>query len=134
MWKVTNCYLDPSKRMLQRVAARLDSEPLVGGRRLRPRDSVEVTQEYVERNHTELERHVKAGVLEMTAPDGQVIDKSAIEAHPDVVDDLAPQAPVEPVVSAPEVVAVVESAPAVVEQVAETTPETPKKKWGKKGA
>lgn len=138
MWTVTNCYLDASKRMLQRVAARLDSEPLVGGRRLCPRDSIKVTQEYVERNHADLERHVKNGVLVLTAPTGQVIDKPAIESHPDVIDDLAPEAPAPVEQPAAVIVSPAPTADEVVEKAAEPVDPTPdpgktKKHWRSKG-
>lgn len=73
MWNIRNSYLDHNKVHLHRVAAKLETEPLIGGLRLRIRESRLVPQSYIERNHEMLERLAKSGVIEMTAPTGTAV-------------------------------------------------------------
>ena len=92
---IKNTILDHSKVHLHRVAAKLETEPLINGLRLRPRQALSVPVEWVERNHAYLEVLAKNGVIEIISPDGVVIDHEILVKDPEAFDDLVELVPEE---------------------------------------
>jgi hypothetical protein len=135
LWTISNCYLDPDKVMLRRVSAKLESEPIVAGRRLRIRDSIQLTQQEVEQHHDHIEALVKMGVIAVISPNNEdITDEVRAEAVP------VEAAPVPPVEAQPE--AEPEEAPEITTPgpSAEPLPLAPeqtaakgKGRWGKRG-
>jgi uncharacterized membrane protein len=139
-WLIRNCYLDHGKMHLHRVAAKLETEPLVAGYRLRPRESRKVSHDYVERNHEMLEALVKSGVIEMTAPSGETVDAADMVADPATLDQVqaevapAPEPVLEQAAPAPEELPSVETpAPAAVQSEAASDQPKGRGRWKNRG-
>lgn len=65
MLKIKNTALDPMKSLLHRKAAKLEMEPMINGQRLRLRTSVDVPEDWANKNRDYLEKLVKQGVIEI---------------------------------------------------------------------
>ena len=140
---IKNTYLDYAKRHLHRVAAKLETEPLINGLRLRPRETRTVPADWVERNHAYLEVLVKSGVIEIIPPHGEVITEEAelpkVEQaviNPEAVEQL--DLSNEPVRGVPELTTSIDESQEMPSTQVPTpvAPETTKpqsKKWNKKG-
>ncbi len=66
MLRVKNTALEPSKSLLIRQAPKLDMEPLLeGGKRLRLRTKMDISEEWAQKNRKVLEDLIKSGVIEI---------------------------------------------------------------------
>lgn len=69
MLKIKNTALDPSKSLLHRTASKMEMEPMINGQRLRLRTSVDVPEEWANKNRDYLEKLIKQGVIEVNFSD-----------------------------------------------------------------
>lgn len=66
MLRVKNTALEPSKTLQIRQAVKLDMEPILeGGKRLRLRSTLEISEEWAQKNRKFLEKLYKDGVIEI---------------------------------------------------------------------
>lgn len=63
-WNLKNVATDPLRAMGRRMSSKLEMEPVIGGRRIRLRQSITISDKQYEINKTRIERLVKGGVLE----------------------------------------------------------------------
>lgn len=70
-YKLKNTALDPSKRFLHRTAHKMQMEPVIGGRRLRIRTSMTISDELFEHNKPNLELWRKWGVVDWEQEGGE---------------------------------------------------------------
>lgn len=119
-YKIKNTALDPSKRFLHRTAPKLQMEPVIGGRRLRLKSSLVISDELFEHNKANLELWRKWGVVDWETSGEAKQPEVKVEgdvAPPLVVNSIPPEDPIPPTQPT--------EVPTSVENPPPPTPETP---------
>jgi hypothetical protein len=96
-YKIWNTALDHTKRFLHRRAAKMQMEPIVGGKRLRIRSSLVLDDAVFEHNKTNLELYKSWGVLDYEQVGGEkkVEKEPKKEKAPELKKEAAPAKPAE---------------------------------------
>jgi len=82
-YKIWNTALDPSCRLAQRKAAKMQMEPVIAGRRLRLRESMEISDKLFEINKGNIELNKKHGVVDWKKVGAEKAPAEAKKVEPD---------------------------------------------------